>query len=303
MTTSTDKGATWGKSKFLTEKGYGNAKAVFDSSRNTLVVQYSKNSKGVYQVTTTNHGASWSKQTEVEVATKCGGGGVAGGGQRTITKTGRILFYSDGPGCIWYSDDGGKTYKTAPHDPMKNEVSFVTLSDGSVYGNGRSANPSWAPHRIDYRSTNNGIHWTVSKSALVDPSGPSVEQVGGKSGTRQTACGLAAGHKNTVFWSEPAGGKDGARQDLKVFCSTDGGKTWPHSISVDGEARAEYSSIKLAGNSLIVTFGWNSVFGHTVGGNILSAVVPTHWCPGASDMAANATKPKEADPADRKSVV
>merc|ERR1711871_132056 len=160
MTTSKDKGATWEKSKFLTGKGYANAKAVFDSSRNTLVVQYSKNGKGVYQVTSKDHGASWSKQTKVEVANKCGGGGNGGGGQRAITKTGRMIFYSDTPGCIWYSDDGGKTYKTAPHDPMRNEVSFVSLSDGSLYGNGRSTNPSWAPHRIDYRS-DNGIHWTV----------------------------------------------------------------------------------------------------------------------------------------------
>merc|ERR1711976_760611 len=121
---------------------------------------------------------------------------------------------------------------------MSNEVSFVTLSDGSLFGNGRSTNPSWAPHRIDYRS-DNGIHWTVSKSALEDPKGPD--------GVRQTACGLAAGHGKTVFWSEPVGGKDSPRQDLKIFCSLDGGKTWPHSTQVYGTQRAEYLSMKHLG--------------------------------------------------------
>lgn len=290
MKTSTDKGQTWGSTKYLTGKGYANAKAIFDASRNTLVVQYSKNNEGIYQVTSDDHGVTWSKQEEVEVATKCGGGGAGGGGSRTITKAGRMIWYSDAPGCIWYSDDGGKTYQTTPHDPMKNEVSFAALSDGTVYANGRSTNPDWAPHRIDYVSST-GVHWDSSKSALVDPSY--------KGKTRQTARGLVAGDVNsahnisTLYSSEPAGMTNGdcpsdtscPRARLVVSCSLDGGKTWPHSISINGNQRAEYSDLVYYRGHVIVAWGWNDNFEHTVGEQILSKVIPIHWCQGADNYA------------------
>jgi len=139
MKTSTDRGHSWGKAQFLTDVGYANAKAIFDEKRNTLVVQYGKNSPArVYQITSKDHGKTWSKQVEIKEATECGGGGVGGGGQRTMTESGRMLWYSDAPGCIWYSDDGGKTYKSHKGVNGWNEASFVSIAQHSIYANGRA---------------------------------------------------------------------------------------------------------------------------------------------------------------------
>ena len=284
MKTSTDRGATWGKTKYITDKGYANAKAIFDSARNTLVVQYSKNNEAVYQITSVDHGESWSDQHEIKEATECGGGGVGGGGSRTITKTGRMLWYSDSPGCIWYSDDGGKTYKTEEvhgekGQKLENEVSFAALSSGSIYANGRSMNKDWAPNRMDFKSFDDGIHWTVRKSELVDPTS--------QGEIRQTARGLVAGSVNkahnisTLYSSEPAGTSEGARSKLVVSCSLDGGRTWPHSIGVNGDKRAEYSALLYHSGHLVVAWGWNDNFEHTVGEQVLSTVIPIHWCEGA----------------------
>jgi hypothetical protein len=277
MKTSTDKGSTWGKTQYLTEKGYANAKAIFDSQRNTLVVQYSRyDPSTVYQVTTQDHGETWSKPEELKEATACGGGGSGGGGQRTITSTGRLLWYSDAPRCIWYSDDGGKTYKTHEVKELSNEVSFAALSSGSIYANGRSTNEDWSPHRIDYKSINGGLDWSVRESELEDPTV--------KGQVRQTARGLTAGSVNkvhnisTLYSSEPVGISDSPRAKLVVSCSLDGGKTWPHSININGDKRAEYSSLKYHSAHLTVAWGYNDNFDSTVGEQILSTVIPTHWC-------------------------
>merc|ERR1711907_496611 len=194
-------------------------------------------------------------------------------------------WYSDAPGCIRYSDDGGKTYQTTPvHGPpgykLENEVSFAALSDGSVYANGRAANAEWAPHRMDFWSKDNGMRWNVSKSELEEP------VYNGE--MRQTSRGLIAGHVNsahqisTLYSSEPAGGPDSARSRMVVSCSLDGGKTWPHSTTINGNQRAEYSTLWLSGSNarLVAAWGWNDSFGHTVGEQILSIVIKTNWCLG-----------------------
>jgi len=202
MKTSTDRGHSWGKAQFLSDKGYANAKAIFDEKRNTLVVQYSRNKPAaVFQITSKDHGKTWSKQVEIKVATECGGGGVGGGGQRIMTDSGRMLWYSDAPGCIWYSDDGGKTYDKFKGVNGWNEASFVSIAQHSIYANGRAHGNK--PNRVNYKSHDDGKTWTSSESDLKDPVTHGV--------VRGTAIGLAAGHipdggtTKTIYESEPVG--------------------------------------------------------------------------------------------------
>ena len=62
----------------------------------------------------------------------------------------------------------------------------------------------------------------------------------------------------------------------------DGGKTWPHSTNINGDKRAEYSALAHYNNGdLVVAWGYNDVFGHTVGEHILVTTIKTGWCEGA----------------------
>ena len=305
MKTSTDRGQSWGKAQFLTDKGYANAKAIFDEQRNNLVVQYSRNKPAaVFQITSKDHGKTWSKQVEIKEATECGGGGVGGGGQRTMTEGGRMLWYSDAPGCIWYSDDGGKTYGTFKGVNGWNEASFVSIAQHSIYANGRAHGNK--PNRVNYKSHDDGKSWTSSESDLKDP------VTHGE--VRGTAIGLAAGHipdggtTKTIYESEPVGidgsqretdpamlggrrrkggdcpGRACARARLTLRCSLDGGKSFPYSIVVNGDHRAEYSALHYFGTAsgpqLLVAWTYLDNFDTTAGEHILTSVYPIDWCKG-----------------------
>jgi len=74
-------------------------------------------------------------------------------GNKVQTSSGRLLFAGHGHGsgslgvCLWYSDDGGVTYKTNPVKDGKGEVSVANtvMHLSSLLINGRGNNFDWFP--------------------------------------------------------------------------------------------------------------------------------------------------------------
>jgi len=114
---------------------------------------------------------------------------------------------------------------------------------------------------------------------------------------RGTAIGLTAGHipdggtTKTIYESEPVGiddkdcpGRACARAKLTLRCSLDGGKSFPHSIVVNGDHRAEYSALHYFGTAsgpqLLVAWTYLNTFDTTDGEHILTSVYPIDWCKG-----------------------
>ena len=83
-----------------------------------------------------------------------------------------------------------------------------------------------------------------------------------------------------LFSAEPEGTGDGERYKLVVSCSTDGGKTWPHSINVNGDKKAGYSSLGVIrqATALIVVWEHSPHADDPIGENLLVDVIPTDWC-------------------------
>lgn len=287
MATSSDKGSTWGKSKFLAdgEKGVEGVNVIYDKVKDRLVVQYQKldgDHKKTYQTMSSDHGHSWSKPRDLTEQLKdCVIGETAGA--RVQTGTGRLLWYSGSGRCVWYSDDHGETYKTrkahasdsgSQRPELENEVSFSVVGEGNssyIYANGRGIYDPWKPHRIDYVSKNDGRTWKAVKSELKDPPSPE-----GGVNTEERALVYGEG---TVYTAEPKGTADGSLRELIVSCSKDHGKTWPKSTNVNGVHYAGYSQLGYENHEkLLVVWDHEKDDIHTVGAAPLSQVIDTKWC-------------------------
>ena len=268
MKSSSDMGKTWTKTQFLAggKKGYAGVNAIHNKVLDELVVQYHKGEEGgakvdhVYQVKSKDHGVTWIAEKEItHMLNNCGGGTA---GQRVQTESGRLLWYGDS--CVWYSDDNGGTYKSK-HVDVKSETSFVSLGSNhnrDLYANGRSVEKEWRPYRVDYISNDDGETWSKSKSKLKD----SVSD--GKSKQCERSLVVYDDQDGHVIYSaEPEGTKQGARYKLVVSCSTDGGRTWPHSTNVNSDHMAGYSSLGVMkqGSQLLVVWDHERDEVHTIG--------------------------------------
>jgi hypothetical protein len=255
MAVSSDNGKTW-KHQFPAgdPKGVRGSNMIYDRVTKNLVLQYHtiEDSK-LYQVMTPDHGHHWSKPVEIKLDHCKVTGETAG--QRIQTSTGRLLWYGGGadsgkyPPCIWYSDDHGKTYHSKVSPGPSNEVSFALTSTSQIYANGRAVVGKWQPNRIDYRSDDNGLTWTKTKSTLTEPeAGQECER------------GLVYNPGNGIMYtSEPKGNKDHPRADLETKCSKNNGKVWHNSSIVGGDDVAGYSSIgPLADGTILIVWDYDS---------------------------------------------
>merc|ERR1712070_1112349 len=142
MKRSMDQGRTWLPMMYITGRGFSCAAAIYDSVRERIVLQFQQfrstnpyTNSTLFQVTSTDAGETLSSIVDIQhmidpcnnaTPTKSLVAGAAG--SRIQTSTGRLLFggHNKGSICVWYSDDGGETYKTGP--PIQgNEHSFVEL--------------------------------------------------------------------------------------------------------------------------------------------------------------------------------
>ena len=291
MKSSGSHGVQWGNFTVLSpkgKKGFGECKGIFDAHRRQLVVQYSHTPSGdssktagktFYQITSANHGETWSKPQNLTAAiSTCDDGDSKPrmmAGNRIQTSSGRLLWggESEGAPCFWYSDDGGKTYRTTKRQTLlssPNEFSLVqTNIPNQIYMNSRKGNGcATTNHRRQYISNDNGVTWMgPTCSSLVD----AVNQNG--HGCQASMINV----KGTLFFLNPGGhvGKD-ARTDMQVHCSKDSGKSWGASYNVSATHDGGYSDLVYMGdkqkNALLLGFqnGDNS--------NILTVAIGTAWC-------------------------
>ena len=133
---------------------------------------------------------------------------------------------------MWYSDDGGETYSTAPRI-QGNEVSIALADDNcsstkcTLYMNGRGGK-RFGTHRTDYYSYDNGQTWTAGSANKF------LQDDGGFGGCEASV----VRSRHALYFLEPQGKH---RTDMRLYCSLDNGQTWPHHVDIDGSSRGGYS--------------------------------------------------------------
>ncbi len=136
-----------------------------------------------------------------------------------------------------FSDDGGKTWQTSHPFPVlgTGEGALAELSDGRVYYNSRSHMATDALRRVAW-SHDGGLTWNNPETSTVLPDGIRGNNYGCAGGLTR----LDVDGADVLVYSniDSASG----RQDLTVWATLDGAKTWPVKRLVHG-GPAAYSSL------------------------------------------------------------
>ena len=159
--------------------------------------------------------------------------------------------------CLWYSDDGGKTYTTT--DFIKGaEASITEVEPGLLLLNGRAGSFSWAPNRTRHWSTDNGASWGHPQpSPLLDVPGCEASLIN---------------VQGILYSSEP---RFSGRRSLRVSCSRDRARTWPFAKVVNGNNSAAYSDLVGLSPKILL-----AVYEDDDRGNLIAMQVDTSWCLG-----------------------
>lgn len=262
---SSDGGLTWGNFQVLSIGGWAGhsnsgCKMIYDSHRKNIIMQYSHHTTStyaqLYQRVSSDDGKSWSNDEDITrfinettphgCRDHTGFLSGNGAGNRIQTPSGRIIFggqMANGTRCLWFSDDGGKTYNTTGlHAPATKEFSIVVVGNyttseqnGGTYGtlliNSRKQE---AIGRNEYRpnfwSFDDGLTWTKGEASQL------------KDAINQHGHGCEASMTNIdgkLYFFNPQGKEHSkeARSHMVVQCSEDQGKSWTKSWAV-GETKA-----------------------------------------------------------------
>ena len=286
MKSSFDGGITWGNFQVLSPKGgigYSCSHAIYDRVRETLVLQYHHFGTNTtrpatkvktFQMFSTDDGQSWTWPEDISA--QIAGCSVSkddmmyqSAGSRIQTHTGRMLWPAhsfEGHACVWYSDDGGKTYNVS-NIIDGNEISVAELKDADapdgykILMNGRHCKGcAWGmDHRARYWSSDDGAHFgPPEESPLLTDDGRGCER------TLINVDGV-------LYSSEPQGPE---RTQMVLQCSKDGGKTWPKSQmhTVNGDNVGAYSAILgVKGGGILMVWENDK-------GNQVSGIIGTDWC-------------------------
>ena len=269
MKTSFDDGQTWGSLQTISPKGqdhYASGAGIYDKVRSRMVVQFQHfpygstkpcNATTYLQRTTRDDGRTWSDPADISafINPGCNDNRKDGhrnkvyqsAGSKVQTPTGRLVWPGKalgGPVCVWYSDDGGATYNVSNHF-KGNEVSvaFVKADEpNELYMNGRGQQFPWgSTNRAEYRSHDGGATWSDGvKSELTDGNAGQVER-----SLRHIGAALYA-----------AGPMQQKRSAMRIYCSRDGGHTWPSHVDVNGKARGGYSDLVGLGKKRQLLMVW-----------------------------------------------
>jgi hypothetical protein len=262
---------------------------VFDEFENQLVMQYNDFSAsvnpdenlGVFQVTSKDGGKSWSSAKNItSFIESCNAGPKdrvrLSAGNHCQTPQGRLVFggMNRDQICVWYSDDGGKTYNTSQM-VVGSENSIAATSGKHLFMTTRGGKSGWAPSRTGYFSVDGGVTWgDAVQMPIQDES---------KEGCSASvlAMKLKRGNsaKDVIFYSGPM---DPVRLTLGIHCSWDGGKSWPYNLVVNKGERAGYSVMEeivdAKGNQKLLV-AWEKK------PNILSHVFDLDWCQDPANLA------------------
>jgi hypothetical protein len=264
---SDDGGVSWGPMRFVSEISTGVGAAIFDRLRDTLVFQYQTmpnpdpyQGNTLWQKVSKDGGATWSVAVNItKEITSCQSPTLemvcGAAGSRIQTKEGRLVWagHNKNSVCVWYSDDGGKTYKTSASFEG-NEISIAELPSGQLYMNGRGGD--FRPgHRVSWISNDAGETWSTPNMNVT------------LSDVNCEAAVIVA--RDTLFFSEPLGP---GRVSFRISCSCDGGTVWNSSLTVNPGAGAQYSAlVPLDGGKKLLAI-WED---HP---NQRSGVFGTEWC-------------------------
>jgi hypothetical protein len=263
MKSSGNGGISWSGLQVISPSGgagYANGAGIYDRHRDQIVLQYqfiphSSTAPMVnvsyFQVISRDDSKTWSPPVDItEQLRGCnpdsGNMQAQSAGNKVQTSSGRLLFAGHGHGsgsmgvCLWYSDDGGVTYKTNPVKDGKGEVSVANtvMHLSSLLINGRGNNFDWFPHRTDYRSSDDGDSWSPpSKSELLEDGNKACERA------------LIQGYNGTMFSSEPDLKK---RRGMTISCSKDYGVTWPKTTDIDGDNDGGYSDLAAVDSDILM---------------------------------------------------
>ena len=255
MKTTNDDGKSWTNFQTISpgKDHYATGAGIYDANNKRLVVQYQHYPLGstkpvtetaYMQKMSSDDGRTWSADTDISsfINPGCNDNRHDGdrnkvyqsAGSKVQTPTGRLVWpgkASGGPVCVWYSDDGGATYNVS-NQIEGNEVSVTFVSHqepNELYMNGRGQQFPWGhTNRAEYRSHDGGATWSqATKSQLTNGDAGQVER-----SLRHIGAAL--------FYAGPMKKK---RSGMTVFCSRDGGKTWPSHTEVNGDSRGGYSDI------------------------------------------------------------
>ena len=239
MKTSADKGKTWGKLQTLSPSGrhsYSNGAGIYDVHRRRLVVQYNfiprGSTKGAYnaslhQIHSDDDGKTWSTARDLtSFISKCQDSvqntQLQSAGTKVQTPTGRLVFaghdHSRSRVCVWYSDDGGESYK-ATLTEATNEVSIAVADTSSrtLYMNGRGGK-QFLPNRAEYWSYDDGTTWSLGSRSEQTRSARSFETKGrprrnpsmwrGANRAYRASCSSCRGAKASALYSSRRPGAD-----------------------------------------------------------------------------------------------
>ena len=282
MKRSTDQGQSWGNFKVISPidsrnkplLSYSNGAGIWDGIRKRIVVQYQfyrgdgntapTVNASMFQIMTSDEGDTWTPAVDItRQLSKCNPDinnmMDPSAGNKIQTPSGRLVWAGHdhaGRVCVWFSDDGGASYSTS-NFVQGNEVSLVNLGGSNLLMNGRGQQFNYNGHRANYFSTDNGASWSgPSESALDDDDGHGCER------SMRNIDGI-------LYTVEPQGAK---RTSMTISCSKDGGKTWPSSRGINGDARGGYSDLLPINGGILVV--WED--GNT--GNMFSAQIGNGWC-------------------------
>lgn len=276
---STDGGRTWGPLQMVGDNGphtFGNPAPVVDPRTGRVVLLSTHNagtaseqeilrgevppedSRRVFVQHSDDEGTSWSAPVEVTPTTKRAdwrwyatgpGHAIA---LRRGPHPGRLVVPANhsaappagsadtGAEAKYYgahlliSDDGGTTWRIGAEDSSPdgwvnaNESTVAQLPDGRLYVNTRDHNGAADGTRASTYSRDGGSTYEAPFAPRPDLVGPVVQ-----GSTLQVTGG-------PLLLSLP--GDPGARRDMTMRASTDGGRTWPHALLV-GTGPAAYSDL------------------------------------------------------------
>lgn len=264
---STDGGGSWGNIKTVSAIARSVGVGVYDSRAQAVIFQYQSFTQvnpyagnRLLQRISTDEGGSWGVERDLtNFLTACNsgpGGQVCGAaGSRLQTSRSRIVFSGHnkatggGGVCVWYSDDGGQTYKTNDGGLFTgNEQAIADLGNGTLYMNGRGTSFPFHGNRASYWSHDDGRSWSAGVEAveLKEPNAFGCD--GSLIAVPNRAGSVAEGAAPPrVFFAEPAGPDE--RISLRVWCSQDGGQSWIAYRGINQGDGAGYSALEYVATS------------------------------------------------------
>lgn len=271
---STDAGLTWEPAVVIDSKGFQGGGTTVDTTTGNLLafVEAGHPPAEVRVYRSEDDGKSWNAETVSIQPDAHGNSPSMHMNEHGITlqhgeHAGRLIrptrYYGEGnrPPSLWpthytnaiYSDDGGKKWSTSEPFPENGtgEACIVELSDGRLLYNSRR---HWAPEgksplrRWTSFSDDGGATWSKASLCEILPDGPQNTNYGCMGGLVR----LPVDGRDILIYSNCD--HPNARKNGTVWCSFDGGTTWPIKRVIDAGDFA-YSSLNVGTNGT-VSEGW-----------------------------------------------